>query len=283
MHKIGERLILSATLIGLTVAFYPGTSRAETKAGVAHTVQNHVFSILRGNQEPLTVGKDIFMDQQVRTESDSETQLLLLDQTDFRIGPSSNIIIDRFVFDPDRPKGDVVINVTRGVFRFVTGKQDPSSYHINTPTATVGVRGTVVELHCTLNSAGKPMCEYLLITGAIDLQLTNPSSPEFAFVSIENPNTLITVEDGKYKTSSWTAQNSLYQARASGETTGAIGNTAGTQGAGGSSFATTRGIIANNSNTTRGTQNGSGGSNNFTFTSGAPGGIAPTAPKPVSP
>lgn len=115
--------MLSAVLI-VPVAFYSAALHAETKAGVAQTVQNHVFSIINGSQRPLTAGKDVFMDSQVRTEVDSETQLLLLDNTDFKIGPSSNVVIDRFVFDPTKPKGEVVINVTRGVFRFVTGKQD---------------------------------------------------------------------------------------------------------------------------------------------------------------
>jgi uncharacterized membrane protein YgcG len=264
MSRITEGLIVTAAL-GL--ALWPVTSRAETKAGVAQTVQNHVFSIMRGNQEPLTVGKEVYMDQSVRTEDDSETQLLLLDQTNFKIGPKSNVVLDRFVFDPNKPKGDVIINVTQGVFRFVTGSQDPSSYHIKTPVATMGVRGTVVEMNSVIEPNGKPKLEIHLVKGAVDVTITNPSSPEFAFVSLEKDDLLLTISDGKYKTNSWVAQNSLYEARAGGDVTGALGAAGAGAGAGGQTNPTPRsGFINTGSGSGGGGSGGGGGNPVFTFT-----------------
>jgi hypothetical protein len=37
----------------------------------------------------------------------------------------------------------VVIETSRGAFRFVSGSQNPSNYTIKTPLATIGVRGTI--------------------------------------------------------------------------------------------------------------------------------------------
>jgi len=51
-----------------------------------------------------------------------------------------------FVYDPNKSKGSVVVNATRGSYRFVTGVQDSKSYEIKTPYATLGVRGTVLEV-----------------------------------------------------------------------------------------------------------------------------------------
>ncbi len=273
MLRLIRGLMVTAAL---GVAVGPVAARAETKAGVAQTVQNHVFSIMRGNQEPLTVGKEVYMDQSVRTEDDSETQLILLDQTNFKIGPKSNVVLDRFVFDPNKPKGDVIINVTQGVFRFVTGSQDPSSYHIKTPIATMGVRGTVVEMNSAIDHLGKPFLEVHLVKGAVDLSLTNPASPEFAFVSVEQSDVLRTISDGKYKTSSWVAQNSLYDARAGGDVTGALGAT----GIGGAAGGQTNPVPRGGPNNTGGNGgNGGGGGGNtpfFTFT-------PTTVSTPVSP
>jgi hypothetical protein len=39
-------------------------------------------------------------------------------------------------------KGKVVLQATRGTFRFVTGTQDHSVYQINNPYGSLGVRGT---------------------------------------------------------------------------------------------------------------------------------------------
>jgi hypothetical protein len=54
--------------------------------------------------------------------------------------------LDKFVYDPNKATGTVVVNVTRGAYRFVTGVQDSRNYTIKTPYATLGVRGTVLEV-----------------------------------------------------------------------------------------------------------------------------------------
>src|SRR6185295_12191559 len=59
------------------------------------------------------------------------------------VGARSEVTLDRFVYDPNRRNGSVVLNAGRGVFRFVSGSQDSKSYKINTSVATIGVRGTV--------------------------------------------------------------------------------------------------------------------------------------------
>ena len=58
----------------------------------------------------------------------------------------SEVRLDRFVYNPDRSTGQVTVEASRGVFRFVTGSQDPKSYAIKTPIATIGVRGTEFHL-----------------------------------------------------------------------------------------------------------------------------------------
>ena len=109
------------------------------KIGVAAAVQNQVF----GNSQPLSNGSGIFANERIRTGEASTAQLQFLDQTNLSVGPKSEVVLDRFVYDPNRGKGNVVVQTGRGVFRFVSGSQDPTSYQIKTPVATIGVRGTV--------------------------------------------------------------------------------------------------------------------------------------------
>ena len=61
------------------------------------------------------------------------------------MGPRSEIRLDRFVYDPSRSVGDVAVSLTSGALRFISGQQDPSSYQVRTPVATIGVRGTIVD------------------------------------------------------------------------------------------------------------------------------------------
>lgn len=92
-------------------------------------------------------GQAIFMGDEVKTDLQGRLQILLLDETVFTIGPNSTIIIDRFVYDPKSHKGEIKASITKGVFRYVSGKiaaKNPDSVKVKLPTATLGFRGTIV-------------------------------------------------------------------------------------------------------------------------------------------
>jgi hypothetical protein len=112
---------------------------AQTKIGVAATVKNHVF----GGSQPLAVGGNVHANEIIRTGNASSAQLLFVDQTTLLVGAQSEVKLDRFVYDPNRGNGNVVMSAGKGVFRFVSGAQQSKSYQIKTPVATIGVRGTV--------------------------------------------------------------------------------------------------------------------------------------------
>jgi hypothetical protein len=134
-----------SSVFALNSAIAQGTG----KIGVASAVSNRVESVVGGGARPLSVGGDVFARQMVRTGAASAAQLLFLDETSLSIGPSSEVTLDRFVYDPNRGSGNVVLNATKGAFRFVSGSQQPSSYQIRTPVATIGVRGTIFDAYIT--------------------------------------------------------------------------------------------------------------------------------------
>ena len=113
--------------------------------GVAAAVKDQVHGTVGSVTAPLETGGNVFQDEVVATSSDSMAQLLFLDQTSLSIGPQSEVKLDRFVYDPDKKRGDVVLEASKGAFRFITGAQDPNSYTLKTPVATIGVRGTIVD------------------------------------------------------------------------------------------------------------------------------------------
>lgn len=76
-------------------------------------------------------------------------QLLFLDETSLSIGPQSEVILDRFVYDPATGAGSVAIETVKGAFRFITGSQNPANYAIQTPFASLGVRGTIVDCYAS--------------------------------------------------------------------------------------------------------------------------------------
>jgi hypothetical protein len=114
--------------------------------GYAHSVSDVVEGVLPGQQDILKPGSKVFHDETVRTNTKSLAQLQFLDNSSLSVAPSSEVKLDTFVYDPNQHTGQVVLNATRGAFRFIAGSQDAKSYTIKTPAATIGIRGTIVNV-----------------------------------------------------------------------------------------------------------------------------------------
>lgn len=92
-------------------------------------------------------GAPVHLGDKVRSGPDAGLQVILLDETVFSIGPDAELSIDEFVFDPTTDAGSVAASVTKGAFRFITGRvaiKDPKRMNVRLPQATIGVRGTMV-------------------------------------------------------------------------------------------------------------------------------------------
>jgi hypothetical protein len=104
-------------------------------------------SLISGNNVAVTQGDDVFRDEAVRTEIDSTAKLLL--QASISLGPSSSIKLDRFVYAGPERTGVIAVNLVKGALRFATDNANKVSYTITTPTATLGVRGTILRIEST--------------------------------------------------------------------------------------------------------------------------------------
>jgi hypothetical protein len=95
----------------------------------------------------LRVGLDIFANERISTGATDRAHLVFLDGSAVTVGPNSDLVIDRFVYDPASRTGDLAMSATRGTFRFVGGaisKKSPVT--MRTPAATVGIRGGIVTI-----------------------------------------------------------------------------------------------------------------------------------------
>jgi FecR protein len=144
-----HRLCLAA--VSLTLVLGSGTAlAAPVGIGSAAAARDRVEGVLDGAAPRfINTGSEVYSTELVKTGDKGVARLVFLDNTDLAVGPRSEVKLDKFVYDPERKSGAVVINVTRGAFRFVTGTQDHRNYTITTPHGTLGVRGTTFELVVT--------------------------------------------------------------------------------------------------------------------------------------
>lgn len=96
-----------------------------------------------GQKETLYYRTNVYEFEVVETPKTGETTLRLLDRSKLQIGPSSRLTLDRMVYDPDKRHGNVSLEFTTGLFRFITGKMaNNEGFQLSTPTVLIGVRGT---------------------------------------------------------------------------------------------------------------------------------------------
>jgi hypothetical protein len=138
MRSINAKAAFALVMvIGLSTA----ASAQDPRIGDAQSVKNQVEGVVNGKSETLSPGSSVYSNETVRTGKAGVTNLVFLDNTNLSVGPTSEVKLDKFVYDPTGSSGAVVIEATKGAFRFVTGSQDKRVYQIKTPFGTLGIRG----------------------------------------------------------------------------------------------------------------------------------------------
>jgi hypothetical protein len=112
--------------------------------GITALVVREVEGKTEAQIRQLALKDSVYQNEIVKTGLESASQLKFADETRISVGPNSSIVLDEFVYDPDPGEGSFALQVTDEVFRFFSGNMASSNYKIETPTVTVGVRGTVL-------------------------------------------------------------------------------------------------------------------------------------------
>ena len=158
----------SLSAIGLITALMVAPACAQTRVGEAAVVKNEVLRVAGPSTTQIKVGDGVLRDETVRTGIDSATRLVMADSTNLSLGANSSITLDRTVFNDEHSYRDVAIRMTTGAFRFVTGHSEKTAYKITTPLATIGVRGTTLDI---LSQRGRSVV--VLQDGAASVCTTN--------------------------------------------------------------------------------------------------------------
>jgi hypothetical protein len=115
---------------------------ATPPVGETTKVVRDVRGVLEQTERQLNLQDTVYFNEVIESGPESATQITFADGTTLRMGPTSRLTLNRVVYDPETQTGDFVVEATRGVFEFATGKLAPERYKFETPSGTIGVRGT---------------------------------------------------------------------------------------------------------------------------------------------
>jgi hypothetical protein len=139
----------AATLAAASLLASPVLAQANA-VGVNAAIRNKVVirSATTRQVRPAVLRQRVILNDEVRTGPASQLQILLLDRTTFTVGANARVAVDRFVYDPARNSRSTGVSVTKGAFRFMSGRtlrQPQGPVTVRTPVATIGIRGTIFE------------------------------------------------------------------------------------------------------------------------------------------
>ena len=103
-----------------------------------------------------TKGTGVEMADTIKTQA-GKVGIKFQDNTQVQVNENSKLVIDEFVYDPkNKDAGKLALNMASGTVRYASGAiahNNPNKVAINTPTATIAVRGT--DFSATVDELGQ--------------------------------------------------------------------------------------------------------------------------------
>jgi hypothetical protein len=99
-----------------------------------------------GTTAVLAIKSQIQQGDTLITESNTYTRVKFLDNAEIVLRPGSQLVVKSYLYDAEQPQKDnIAISLVKGGLRAVTGlvgKRNHDAVSFETPTATIGIRGT---------------------------------------------------------------------------------------------------------------------------------------------
>src|SRR5262245_22690868 len=121
---------------------------------IEHTGAVVVQASANGNKVKL--GDPVYQGDIVQTGADGAVGITFTDNTAFNLTSNARMVLNEFVYDPNGKSNSTFFSLTKGTFTFVAGKvAKTGDMKIDTPVATMGIRGTTPHVEIADNGTVK--------------------------------------------------------------------------------------------------------------------------------
>jgi len=130
--------------VAIVEGFEPGEG---APIGTIKKITGRVWTIHKKTEVAYPIKEELplFAGDMLISGEGSSIQAVLNDQTAFSLAPYSKMLLDRFIYDPDKESRNSLVNLIFGKARFIasklTGGRD-GDFSVTTPTANIGIRGS---------------------------------------------------------------------------------------------------------------------------------------------
>jgi hypothetical protein len=144
--KIFRSTIRGALLFSALLVSWSGCATAQESAiGFVKSTEG-IVTVTHGNLTyQAALGLAVYQGDTLRTYWNGHVGVSFKDDTRISLGPSSCVTIPKYLFSPEQQQYGFVLRLLFGTLQYLSGltaKLSPGAMKIETPTATIGVRGT---------------------------------------------------------------------------------------------------------------------------------------------
>ena len=150
---------------------------------------------LSGEELTATLETDIVSFDEVETEN-GRLKIQFVDETQVSLTEHTYMEIDEYVYDPDPSKSKMAMNFVQGTARFATGGLGlvpKENIVIQTPTATIGIRGT--DFTTTVDELGRSLVILLPDANCDDKVKLEEGCRPSGSITVTNDGGTVTLEE----------------------------------------------------------------------------------------
>lgn len=176
-------------LILIGVGYFPMVFAQPQVIGQVVWVKGTVKAISSDNKSRILQRRDaIYLQDQITTNKEATGEIVFTDGGVLALRSDTSILISEYKYTKESTD-KYVVDLVKGGFRTITGaisKAGPEAYQVNTPVATIGIRGTHYSAYyksCGGNDSKREGC-------GLSLQITTGS------VVVENEKGQVVLKEG---------------------------------------------------------------------------------------
>ena len=129
----------------LTWIFVIGAGPVLASIGTVVAVSPGATVTTGGSTQQIEAGLKIDSGDVIVTDARGIGQLVFNDETKIAVGPNAHMIVDVSMMRSGNRARNFAVKALGGSFRFISGNSESSAYSIETPSATMGIRGTAFD------------------------------------------------------------------------------------------------------------------------------------------
>lgn len=137
MLRLASAFTLAAIAVGIV------TPAESAGIGTITDVVNRAFHTPPGGAEtPAKTDDTLVPDEVLRTEANATISVLFVDGSELSLEGGSEVVLSDYVYDSQTASSSGVIELNEGLFHFNSNDTADSGIVLQTPIATIGIRGT---------------------------------------------------------------------------------------------------------------------------------------------